>query len=74
MDEYNICGIHNRSLFLICLKIFFMHAIFSYPISGVVDELNKQSTLKNFTGISEVPSKTQVYEYFSDTEQKHIVK
>ena len=65
MDEYNRCGIHNRSLFLICLKIFFMHVFFSYPISGVVDELNRQSALRNFTGISEVPSETQVYEYFS---------
>ena len=58
MDEYNRCGIHNRSLFLICLKIFFMHVFFSYPISGVVDELNRQSALRNFTGISEVPSET----------------
>ena len=65
MDEYNRCGIHNRSLFLICLKIFFMHAFFSYPISGVVDELNRQSSLRNFAGISEVPSENQVYEYFS---------
>ena len=58
MDEYNRCGIHNRSLFLICLKIFF---IFSYPISKVVDELNRQSALRNFTGIAEVPSETQFY-------------
>ena len=65
MDEYNRCGIRNRSLFLICLKIFFMHAFFSYPISGVIYELNRQPALRKFAGISEVPNETQVYEYFS---------
>ena len=64
-DTYNRYGITNRNMFVICLKIFFMHAFFSYPISGVVDELNRQSSLRNFAGISEVPSENQVYEYFS---------
>ena len=55
--------------FIIAVYLLFAWNIFYtcifYPISGVVDELNRQSALRNFTGISEVPSENQVYEYFS---------
>ena len=74
MDEYNRCSIYNHNLFPIYLKIFFMHAFFSYPISGVVDKINRQSSLRNFAGISEVPSEIQSMNISADTNQKHIVK
>lgn len=64
-DIYNRYGVHNRSMFVICLKIFFMHAFFNYKISDVVNELNRSSKLRKFAGIFEVPSETQVYEYLS---------
>ena len=51
-----------------------MHVFFSYPISGVVNELNRQSSLRNFAGISEVPSENQVYDYFSRYGQKTYCK
>ena len=64
-DVYNRYGVHNRSMFVICLKIFFMHVFFNYKISDVVNELNRSSKLRKFAGIFEVPSETQVYEYLS---------
>ena len=42
-----------------------MHVFFNYRISDVVNELNRSSNLRKFTGISEVPDESQVYEYLS---------
>ena len=64
-DTYNRYGITNRSMFLICLKILFMHVFFNYRISDVINELNRSSKLRKFTGILEVPNESQVYEYLS---------
>ena len=44
-----------------------MHAFFNYRISDVVNELNWSSKLREFAGIFEVSSETQVYEYFKQT-------
>lgn len=54
-DIYNRNGIKNRSKFVIYLKIFF-----NYRISDVVNELNRSSNLRKFTGISEVTDESQV--------------
>ena len=64
-DTYNRYGITNRNMFVICLKIFFMHAFFNYRISDVVNELNRSFKLRKFSGIFDVPSESQVYEYLS---------
>ena len=64
-DIYNRYGITNRKMFVICLKIFFIHVFFNYRISDVVSELNRSSKLRKFAGILEVPTESQVYEYFS---------
>ena len=64
-DIYNRNGIKNRAKFVIYLKIFFMHIFFNYRISDVINELNRSSKLRKFTGISEVPDESQVYEYLS---------
>ena len=64
-DIFNRNGIKNRNTFVIYLKIFFMHIFFNYNISDVVNELNRSSKLRKFAGISDVPSESQVYEYFS---------
>lgn len=61
-DIFNRNGVKNRSMFLICLKIFFMQAFFSYTISEVINELERSRKLRIFTGIHEVPEKGQVYE------------
>ena len=52
-------------MFVICLKIFFIHAFFNYRISDVVNELNRSFKLRKFSGIFDVPSESQVYEYLS---------
>ena len=64
-DIFNRYGVKNRNNFLIYLKIFFIHIFFNYNISEVVSELNRSSNLRNFAGILEVPSESQVYEYLS---------
>ena len=64
-DTYNRYGITNKNMFVICLKIFFMHAFFNYRISDVVNELNRSFKLRKFSGIFDVPSESQVYEYLS---------
>lgn len=64
-DVFNRYGVKNRNQFLIYLKIFFIHIFFNYNISEVVSELNRSSNLRNFAGILEVPSESQVYEYLS---------
>ena len=42
-----------------------MHAFFNYRISDVVNELNRSFKLRKFSGIFDVPSESQVYEYLS---------
>ena len=64
-DIYSRYGITNRGMFVICLKIFFIHVFFNYRISDVVSELNRSFKLRKFAGILEVPNESQVYEYFS---------
>ena len=70
-DTYNRYGITNRFMFVICLKIFFMHVFFNYKISDVVYELNRSYKLRKFAGILEVPSESQVYEYLSRYEPEN---
>ena len=47
-----------------------MPTFFSYPILIVVYELKRQSSLKNFAEISEIPSETQINEYLTDINQR----
>lgn len=47
-----------------------MHTFYSYPILRVVYELKRQSSLKNFAEISEIPSETQFYDYLSRYKSK----
>lgn len=54
------------------LENIFMPTFFSYPILIVVYELKRQSSLKNFAEISEIPSETQFYEYLTDINQKSV--
>ena len=42
-----------------------MSLFFNYPISKVIDELNNKEELRNFAGITDVPTERQVSEYFS---------
>ncbi len=42
-----------------------MHIFFNYRIYNIVNELNRSSKLRKFTGISDVPDESQVYEYLS---------
>ena len=59
-DCYNRAGFRQRSMAVICIKIFF-----NYDVSRVIDELNEKEDLIKFAGISEVPTEYQVSEYFS---------
>lgn len=47
-----------------------MPTFFSYPILIVVYELKRQSSLKNFAEILEIPSETQFNEYLSRYKSK----
>lgn len=42
-----------------------MSLFYNYPISKVINELNNKEELRNFAGISDVPTEQQVSEYFS---------
>ena len=61
----NRSGFRKRSMAVKCLKIFFTSLFFNYSISKVIDELNNKEELRNFAGISDVPTEHQVSEYFS---------
>ena len=58
-------GFRQRSTAIICIKIFFMSLFFNYNISDVIIELKNKEELRNFAGISFVPTEYQVSEYFS---------
>lgn len=59
-------GITNRQMMIKSIKILFMAMYFDYAISEVIDELNRSSKLRTFAGFSnEVPTASQIYEYFS---------
>lgn len=58
-------GFRNRSMAVICIKIFFISLFFNYEVSRVIDELNAKEELRNFSRIHDVPSEYQVSEYFS---------
>ena len=58
-------GFRNRSMAVICIKIFFMSLFFNYELSRVIDELNDKEELRNFSKIYDVPNEYQVSEYFS---------
>ena len=53
-------GFRNRSMAVICIKIFFMALFFNYQISKVIDELNSKEELRNFAKIYDVPTEHQV--------------
>ena len=57
-------GFRNRSMAVICIKIFFISLFFNYEVSRVIDELNAKEELRNFSRIHDVPSEYQVSEYF----------
>ena len=61
-DTYNRYGITNRFMFVICLKIFFMHVFFNYKISDLVYELNRSYKLRKFFK----PRKTRKNVYITD--------
>ena len=60
----NRSGFRNRSMAVICIKIFFMSLFFNYQMSKVIDELNSKEELRNFAKIYDVPTEHQVSEYF----------
>ena len=54
-------GVKNISMIVICIKILFMGLYFDYPISKVVDEINRSNRLKKFLNINgKVPEVAQV--------------
>jgi len=66
MKIYGRNGVKNISMMVICIKILFMGLYYDYPISKVVDEINRSNRLKKFLNIDEkVPEVAQVYEYIS---------
>ena len=52
----NRSGFRNRSMAVICIKIFFMSLFFNYQMSKVIDELNSKEELRNFAKIYDVPT------------------
>ena len=69
-------GFRNRSMAVICIKIFFISLFFNYEVSRVIDELNAKEKLRNFSRIYDVPNEYQVSEYFSRYKYylKHFVQ
>jgi hypothetical protein len=59
-------GVKNIFMMVTCIKILFMGFYFDYPISKVVDEINRDNRLKKFVNIDgDVPDVSQVYEFIS---------
>jgi hypothetical protein len=75
MRIYARNGVKNISMMVICIKILFMGSYFDYPISKVIDEINRDNQLKKFLNIDgEVPEVSQVYEYISRYSSDIFVK
>lgn len=63
-DACNRKGINNRQMMVDSVKILFMGMYFDYPVSKVVDELNRSNKLRKFAGFfDEIPTAEQIYEY-----------
>jgi len=66
MRIYGRNGIKNIPMMVISIKIIFTAFYFDYPVSKVIEELNRDNRLKKFLNIDgEVPEVSQVYEYIS---------
>jgi hypothetical protein len=66
MRIYSRSGVKNIPMMVICIKILFVGLYFSYPVSKVVDEINRSNQLKKFLNIDgNVPDVSQIYEYVS---------
>jgi hypothetical protein len=66
MRIYGRNGIKNIPMMIISIKIIFTAFYFDYPISKVIDEINRDNRLKKFLDIDgELPEVSQVYEYIS---------
>ena len=62
LNIYSRNGITNRKMMEFSLKVSFLSMFFDYPISEVIDELNRSSELRKFCGFSdEIPTVDQVY-------------
>ena len=67
--------LENISMMVICIKILFTGLYFDYPVSKVVDELNRDNRLKKFLNIDgDVPEISKVYEYISRYSSDKFVK
>ena len=77
LDIYSRNGVKNRKMMDLTIKVSFLSMFFDYPISEVIDELNRSSKLRKFCGFSdEIPTVSQIYEYFtrySSTQYCNIV-
>ena len=66
LNIYGRNGITNRKMMDLSIKVIFISMFFDYPISKVVNELNRSSELRKFCGFSdEIPTAAQIYEYFT---------
>ena len=66
LNIYSRNGVTNRKMMGLSIKVIFISMFFDYPISKVVDELNRSSDLRKFCGFSdEIPTAAQIYEYFT---------
>jgi len=66
MRIYGRNGVKNIPMMIICIKIIFTAFYFDYPVSKVINELNRDNRLKKFLNIrGDVPKDSQVYEYIS---------
>ena len=75
LNIYNRNGITNRKMMDLSIKVIFISMFFDYPISKVVDELNRSSELRKFCGFSdEIPTAIQIYEYFTRYSAKQYCK
>jgi hypothetical protein len=66
MRIYGRNGVKNIFMMVISIKILFMSFYFDYPISKLIDEINRDNRLRKFLNIrGEVPEASQFYEYIS---------
>lgn len=77
LNIYSRNGFTNRKMMAFTLKVSFISMFFDYPISEVINELNRSFKLRKFCGcLDEIPTVDQVYEYFtrySSTQYSNIV-
>ena len=75
LDYLSRAGIKNRSKVLLSIKILFMSMFFEYPISKVINELNRSNRLRKFVGVEVDNLKVdQIYEILSRSTAEQYVK